>query len=302
MGDIRQVQVFVNRCFFSVYCFISRSVQRLENLGIGQEPVCVVYCNPSWIKSLRIRGMGDIWGCTQPGGIRLEIALADRTLFSFFSVFCLFVVLSKGNQTWPLWNCCFFVGPFLAFSLSQVLWGFGLKGDYDFKFGNGSALKKHRSGSDVERWDRYRHYDMVVSKEIKAVVFWCTDGLIGIRRIVGLVRFGVKCVINIRELLAVSKGWWEGVLNILRNSWVGKRESCNWVKIDKGNRYRCYFKGMGRRECNLFWSYKVSYIRDSLCWKELCWGLTDWKLKLDYEEAEMLRVCMKEATNGLKLI
>ncbi|MFS8033112.1 hypothetical protein Hanom_Chr17g01565631 [Helianthus anomalus] len=56
MGDIRLVQVFVNRCFFSVYCFISRFVQRLENLGIGQEPLCVVYCNSSWIRSLRIRG------------------------------------------------------------------------------------------------------------------------------------------------------------------------------------------------------------------------------------------------------
>ncbi|KAJ0515141.1 hypothetical protein HanHA300_Chr10g0377421 [Helianthus annuus] len=264
MGAIRLGQVFANRYFFSVLCFIFRSIQRLENLDIFQKPVCVVCCIFSWIGFLRIWGVGYVWGtegirvlkalrvvillnpwlissgylflsglccsllgnlnpffcfvaslfgastilaasvvfegvlgffvlkgCTQLGDIRLEIALAGRTLTSFISVFCQFVVLSKGNQTWSLWKSCFFEGPFIVFNLSQSSRDWGLRGKYYVWFVIGSTLRKNRCGIGVEDGDSYSYVDLVGG--------W--DGVLGI-----LWKFGSWYrIFNVDVVKAV---WW----------------------------------------------------------------------------------------------
>ncbi|KAM0055594.1 hypothetical protein Hdeb2414_s0006g00208011 [Helianthus debilis subsp. tardiflorus] len=264
MGAIRLVQVFANRYFFSVLCFIFRSIQRLENLDIFQKPVCVVCCIFSWIGFLRIWGVGYVWGtegirvlkalrvvillnpwlissgylflsglccsllgnlnpffcfvaslfgastilaasvvfegvlgffvlkgCTQLGDIRLEISLAGRTLTSFISVFCQFVVLSKGNQTWSLWKSCFFEGPFIVFNLSQSSCDWGLRGKYYVWFVIGSTLRKNRCGIGVEDGDSYSYVDLVGG--------W--DGVLGI-----LWKFGSWYrIFNVDVVKAV---WW----------------------------------------------------------------------------------------------
>ncbi|MFS7945224.1 hypothetical protein Hanom_Chr06g00521691 [Helianthus anomalus] len=218
MGAIRLGQVFANRYFFSVLCFIFRTIQRLENLDIFQKPVCVVCCIFSWIGFLRILGGGlclgnrrnkgnlnpffcfvaslfgastilaasvvfegvlgffVLKGCTQLGDIRLEIALAGRTLTFFISVFCQFVVLSKGNQTWSLWKSCFFEGPFIVFNLSQSSCDWGLRGKYYVWFVIRSTLRKNRCGIGVEDGDSYSYVDLVGNEGITAAVLYGLGG------------------------------------------------------------------------------------------------------------------------------
>ncbi|KAF5789990.1 hypothetical protein HanXRQr2_Chr09g0377821 [Helianthus annuus] len=45
-----------------------------------------------------------LWGCTWLGGIRMEIAIVDRTFSSSYILFvCNFLVHGNGNQTWLFW-------------------------------------------------------------------------------------------------------------------------------------------------------------------------------------------------------
>ncbi|MFS8019355.1 hypothetical protein Hanom_Chr15g01402821 [Helianthus anomalus] len=274
LGAIRLVQVFANRYLFSDFCFIFRSIQRLENLGIFQKPVCVVCCTFSWIGSLRIWGVGYVWGtkgirvpkalrgCTQLGGIRLEIALAARTFISFISVFCQFVVLSKGNQTWSLWK------------------SYGLKG----------------------KW-----------------------------KLVGLERFGVKDFIDIGELLAVRKGWRDGVLGTLWNYgiwyrilnvdivkavwWLDRLLKCSNQNLvfgigDRFGKWLVHFlcvwleARLGRGNFARRWiriKGRIMFIHTGFLWRIVCAGknsvgdklLESWTWIMGM--LKVLYVCMKEA-------
>ncbi|MFS7946590.1 hypothetical protein Hanom_Chr06g00538171 [Helianthus anomalus] len=65
-----------------------------------------------------------LWGCTWLGGIRMEIAIVDRTFSSSYILFvCNFLVHGNGNQTWLFWIFGFISRPFLVLLLSLLSWG-----------------------------------------------------------------------------------------------------------------------------------------------------------------------------------
>ncbi|MFS8021035.1 hypothetical protein Hanom_Chr16g01422731 [Helianthus anomalus] len=74
-----------------------------------------------------------LWGCTNLGVIRMEAVAAGRSLNSFSSFFCPFVVHSSDTQTWVVWLIWFLSKPFIVFTLNLlslysilggVFWGF----------------------------------------------------------------------------------------------------------------------------------------------------------------------------------
>ncbi|MFS7927018.1 hypothetical protein Hanom_Chr04g00303981 [Helianthus anomalus] len=96
-GDIRKDQVLVNRYNFlslSLF-FLFSSIQGLENIWLGQIPVCVVYFRSVWI-----RGVGYNW---ESGGIRAlkarRVVIFLYTLYhrsaSFFHSVLIFLFLGN---------------------------------------------------------------------------------------------------------------------------------------------------------------------------------------------------------------
>ncbi|MFS8002534.1 hypothetical protein Hanom_Chr13g01203191 [Helianthus anomalus] len=104
MGVIRVDQAFVNRHLIPLFCFVFRSVQRLENLFLGQIPVCVGLIRSSWISSC---GNGE-GSCFRVNGV-------IRVLKAFWVVILL--------NSWPIRTdfifhstlCCYFLGNLSLF-------------------------------------------------------------------------------------------------------------------------------------------------------------------------------------------
>ncbi|KAM0009808.1 hypothetical protein Hdeb2414_s0086g00785461 [Helianthus debilis subsp. tardiflorus] len=102
-GDIRKDQVLVYRYNFlslSLF-FLLSSLQGLENIRLGQKPLCVVYFRSSWI-----RGVGYNW---ESGGIRA--LKTKRVVISLYALYhrsaCIFhsglFFLFLGNLSLILW-------------------------------------------------------------------------------------------------------------------------------------------------------------------------------------------------------
>ncbi|KAJ0657446.1 putative tetratricopeptide-like helical domain superfamily, pentacotripeptide-repeat region of PRORP [Helianthus annuus] len=94
-----------------------------------------------------------LWGCTQLGVIRKEIAIVVRTFISSPNFFCIFVDLSNGNQPWSLWFYSFISITFRTLFLSQLSQiMFGLKGKFYVMIVKGCGVRRHKSGIGEKVW------------------------------------------------------------------------------------------------------------------------------------------------------